>query len=63
MEKVADVLDATALSRLAWLFLLEDNRTKGLDYAQRGLQREPNNEHCLRIVKRLSEKGRGPARR
>jgi hypothetical protein len=52
MEKLASKLDATGLSRLAWLYLLENNREKGLFYATLGLEKEPNNEHCERIVRR-----------
>jgi len=63
MEKLANALDATALSRLAWLFLLEDNREKALHYAQLGLEKEAGNDHCRRIVKRLAEKARRPTRR
>jgi hypothetical protein len=53
MEQIADQLDATGLSRLAWLFVLEGNQVKGLEYAERGAAREPANEHCKRIIDRL----------
>jgi hypothetical protein len=49
------MLDATGLSRLAWLFLLEDNQDKAHEYASLGLTKEPDNRHCLRII----ERGRG----
>ena len=62
MEKVASELDATALSRLAWLFLLEDNQHEALKHAEIGLAKEPDNEHCRRIVQRLRTEG-GRARR
>ncbi|MBM3470232.1 MAG: hypothetical protein FJX73_05505 [Armatimonadetes bacterium] len=63
MERSAGDLDATALSRLAWLFLLEDNREKALYYAKLGLDKEPGNEHCRRIVQRLEPQAGRPTRR
>jgi hypothetical protein len=63
MEKLADDLDATALSRLAWLFLLEANREMALHYAELGRTKEPGNEHCRRIVERLGSELRRPTRR
>ena len=59
MEKVADQLDATGLSRLAWLFLLENNDQKGRLYAEMGLQKDPGNEHCSKILDRAPAKGQG----
>ncbi|MCB1182957.1 hypothetical protein KDM41_05950, partial [bacterium] len=53
MEALADQLDATALSRLAWLFLQEENQEKALKYARMGMERDPMHEHCLRILERL----------
>jgi hypothetical protein len=53
MEKLADQLDATGLSRLAWLFLLEGNEQKGRFYAEMGLKKDPGNEHCSKILDRL----------
>lgn len=53
MEAVANQLDATGLSRLAWLFVLEGNERKGIEYAQRGMQKDPSNDHCKRIIQRL----------
>jgi hypothetical protein len=53
MEEITDQLDATGLSRLAWLFVLEGNEVKGLEYAKRGAQKDPTNEHCNRIIERL----------
>jgi len=63
MEKAANDLDATALSRLAWLFLLEANQHKALHYAELGLTKEPDNEHCRRIAQRLKSEGHRTARR
>ena len=43
MERVAHKLDATGLSRLAWLFLLEENVRKGREYANQGCAIDPTN--------------------
>ncbi len=56
LERVANRLDPTGLSRLAWLFLYEENKEKALHYAKLGLEKDPNNIHCAKIVKRLSKK-------
>jgi len=50
MVRIADQLDPTGLSRLAWLFLLEDD----WEYANMGLATDATNGHCLRIVQRLT---------
>jgi hypothetical protein len=52
MEAVHEHLDATGLSRLAWLFLLEKNATSALKYAEEGLRRDPDNVHCKKLVER-----------
>ncbi|MEI6704273.1 MAG: hypothetical protein WCL71_12170, partial [Deltaproteobacteria bacterium] len=53
MQRVAGKLDATGLSRLAWLFLLEENITKAREYANKGCEIESTNGYCLRILERL----------
>jgi hypothetical protein len=53
----ADVLDATGLSRLAWLYFLEGNREEAWRFASKGLRKEQDNQHCYRIVQRLREDG------
>jgi hypothetical protein len=53
MSKVAHLLDATGLSRLAWLYLLEENTEMAAHYAKQGLAVEPDNDHCQRIIERL----------
>jgi hypothetical protein len=53
MQKIADQLDATGLSRLAWLFLLEGDERSGRAYAEMGLKKQPENEHCKRLLERL----------
>jgi hypothetical protein len=57
MEKIADRLDATGLSRLAWLFLLEGDEKNGRLYAEMGLKKHPGNEHCNRLLERLRVTG------
>jgi hypothetical protein len=59
LEKGADQLDATGLSRLAWLYLLEGNQDMAWRYARAGLAKDENNRHCLRIVENLEGKGYG----
>lgn len=53
MEKVSGNLDGTGLSRLAWLFLLEGQSEKARHYAELGCERDPFNQHCLKILERL----------
>jgi len=57
MERVANKLDATGLSRLAWLFLLEDNKQVAYEYAVRGAKLDPANEHCKNLIERLERSG------
>jgi len=53
MERLADRLDPTGLSRLAWLFLLEGNVSTIRRYANKGCEQDPTNTHCIRILERL----------
>jgi hypothetical protein len=48
-------LDAVGLSRLAWLYLLEDRREEAQTFAERGLERDPRNEHCRKIIDRIKQ--------
>ena len=57
MSQVAAELDATGLSRLAWLYLLEGNQDEAWRYASLGLQKESENRHCFNIIQRLREQG------
>jgi len=61
MMALTDRLDATGLSRLAWLFLLEDAedaKENAWRYANEGCSRDPTNSHCIKILERLdSENG------
>jgi len=61
LESVRNYLDADTLSRLGWLYLIgwspETDPTRRLMQkaaacAKDGLQREPGNEHCLRLLER-----------
>lgn len=62
MEKIAGRLDATGLSRLAWLFLLEGDLDGAWKYANLGLEKESTNSHCVRIVERVDAQGYVPSR-
>lgn len=52
-QRVKDA-DATTLSRLAWLCLHLGATDDAKEYAQRGLDLDPFNEHCGRLVDRLT---------
>ena len=47
-------LSATDCSRLAWLYWNVANTEKALDIARLGVEREPNNYHCQRLIERLT---------
>lgn len=53
MAKLAGELDPTGLSRLAWLYLLEDNQAEAWRFANLGLEKDSTNTHCLGIVERI----------
>jgi hypothetical protein len=57
MSRVAGDLDATGLSRLAWLYLLENNQSQAWHYASLGLRKDADNKHCYNIIQRLNEAG------
>lgn len=46
--------DATDLSRLAWLCMYDQDPEAAEYWATEGLQKDPNNEHCLRLKRRLA---------
>lgn len=54
MEKRQSEADANDFSRLAWLYLNLNNETKALQYADKGLELDPSNIHCLNLHNRLS---------
>ena len=63
MVNISDKLDATGLSRLAWLYLLEGNKPEAWRYASQGLRTDQNNEHCFNIINRLRKEGFMPRAR
>lgn len=51
---------ADDLSRLAWLYLQLHDDKRAYEVAELGLKREPDNEHCRKLVDRILEQsGRG----
>ena len=53
MERHMAALTATDCSRLAWLYLNIGKEDRARDIARRGIDQEPANEHCLKLVQRL----------
>ena len=53
MEKRLGDLSATSCSRLAWLHLNVGNEDRARDVAKIGVQRDPSNEHCQNLMRRL----------
>lgn len=54
MERYLAIASANDLSRLAWLHLNAGNENWALRIAEIGLEREPSNMHCQRLVERLA---------
>jgi len=55
MMPLASELDATGLSRLAWLFLLEGKEDLAYKYAGMGLAKDADNSHCQKMIDRLRQ--------
>lgn len=55
LEREVAKLDATDLSRLAWLHLHTQNVTRALELAERGLAIDSDSQHCRKIVLRLRQ--------
>lgn len=55
MEARLAEASATDLSRLAWLHLHSSDAERALAVAELGLEREPENVHCQRLVAKLTE--------
>lgn len=55
MEKRISELSAMSCSRLAWLHLNVGNEDRARDVAKIGIQRDPTNEHCQRLLRRLGK--------
>ena len=53
MESRTDDLSGTNCSRLAWLHLNVGNPGRALEVAEMGIDRDPANEHCRKLVERL----------
>jgi hypothetical protein len=56
MEGHLQAASATDLSRLAWLHLHAGDRLRACEVADRGLQRDPDNLFCQRLVEKLADK-------
>lgn len=57
MERRAKEADAVACSRLAWLYMQLQDQARATSHVRRGLQLNPNDEHCLRLANRLEISG------
>lgn len=57
MEMHIEEALATDLSRLAWLHLHSGDEQRALQVANLGLDRDPNNIHCQRLVAKLTTDG------
>jgi hypothetical protein len=55
MEDRHDEADATDFSRLAWICMSDHDKVAAERWAQEGLRLDSNNEHCLRLMRRLAE--------
>ena len=53
MEQHLPDLNATGCSRLAWLYLYVNNEARARDIARAGIERDPDNIHCQRLIARL----------
>lgn len=59
MERWTGQMDATDLSRLAWLYLHLGNPAKAKSLAQRGYDKDPSNYHCRSLLERLGSQVQG----
>ena len=53
MDRHIGTLSATDCSRLAWMYLNSGNSARAMDVARIGIQRDPQNEHCQKLLLRL----------
>ena len=53
MESHQNKLSATDCSPLAWLHLNSGSAERALDVARNGIEREPTNEYCQKLISRL----------
>lgn len=56
LERMLDQLDATDISRLAWLHLHAGDRQRAQLLAATGLNQEPDNPYCAKISLHLSDR-------
>lgn len=54
MEEHLPDLSATGCSRLAWLYLNVKKEERARDIARAGIERDPDNVHCQKLVARLA---------
>ena len=54
MEKRLEEADADDYSRIAWLCLHLSDDTKARVYTKAGLERDPYNDHCQKLARKLS---------
>jgi hypothetical protein len=47
--------DADDLSKLSWLYLHQGESSKAKIIAEKGLDMDPQNPHCLKLIRRLEE--------
>ena len=57
MERHLNSLVATECSALAWLHLNVGNAMRAKQVADIGIEREPRNKHCLKLIERLRDGG------
>ena len=57
MENYLPEASATDLSRLAWLYLHCGDEGRAMHLAELGIERDPSNVHCQRLVTKLVENG------
>lgn len=53
MENRIREASSTDLSRLAWLLLNNKNDEKAKMYIEKGLKKDPSNEHCLKLYEKI----------
>lgn len=63
MERHLGQLSATDCSRLAWLYLNIHQEDRAREIATEGLKRDPRNDHCLNLVRKLAVGGDAAAKR
>jgi len=57
MERRIDEASAKDCSRLGWLYVHYNNKTRAIEIAKEGLQRDPKNEYCMKLLRNLNATG------